>query len=1346
MSTINEKPEWVPEIYKLTTEAAVLGFDQLDDSDGPSNIQAQQLAKRTSYLKSQVESIQDAREYTFFITDADPDGTIAGLAATASGQTFRVAQGLESVNSFIFYLNQNGVAVAIAAWLGDGSIDLLNRRIDNLRQSVHFLAESADAFAESNSAIVRVISETMERVFDITSSGNKILTLDNDGILAINKIVDASPPNTTLTVKNNGVEVLSFTVLPGETLNVGKNISPWFLVSSLSGKRPSSVLFQGSVARLIFTKEEFPDVSGIDVQPDQYRAADKTYRFISQTANGAATSTVPCVSNTTTGDVQFVIPTAMIIAAGYPATVQGTTDYFIATYPDLNIWCRPASTVTTRWNYDSLSVVPLSSGSVEIFVDSSVSSVDLSVYSGAAVVEIAPRKVSESLFRQSSADKNLLFSGHSTDLTSVYSSVESFLSIESMAALSNGVSGRITLNVNGVAESKIYFPGFGSLFVSKVLSAPFESFSLKDCVRYRIAETTATVVRAQFTIPAAVVTAFNTQTSEYIVDVSGVFAPSTYSIGSGVTEKTVSGTTTATPRVIQINVLISEMTAAGYDATNSASIEAYIRNIAAGCLFLAYTGVVKSLDVSEFFSRRLPAGTVTLSYGNNNAAGHLRIVNDQSVKPTDVGRYVYKSADILNDTAYDYTGFPLELKVSFIPGSVVANNSLYLVDNDGIEIPCQFADEFHPNTRHQSNLGYNADGTLGSGSVFFYDTLPAGSQKYYELKSYARERASVGSAVITRTPSLLTVTFGGYIFVFSPDRSWCIDSITDAQGNVTRVQYTPWCAAYNTSVLQSQLAVNASVRVITSGPIFVEIESTSYSPAVGKLALKALRAVTRTRIFKSGRTSIRTMFKAMNEIPVNTLWGTHTRLSLPDIGLVPDTKKYFTLLNTASTGKVWSYMLLRGTGDTHRDGTAYGPNRPNYWNVLNPSSTSTRLYGGWQFTATNDYSLLNWPVKKDWTWINEFVIDPETRYATELDALTYVYNRPGGRLGTPVFPGTIKRRLLQKFEDYCVGSMEWFNSPAAAAVGGATSVTSRYYCHIWDVYNYTRYGKGSLATLLANFKAYCSANWGSFANIGASYTSGAMGLQFVSRLILPVYHWMYKAAEKDGNTVVQADLSASLATLADAMVLYLSTHSGVALTATDGGGGNSNSNATAMRILALAIYMGKDTSGSYAAALNTLQELLSGPTYNYVRGVVTEGPDNVLNAYNWLHYQAYSANNYLIACDLAGLTPAYDLVNYSMQAQSGLGGYNEIDYCVSESRRGQFNTVTFMSYPYFRAGRASALAAMEDAWGQFEDQHHAVPGMTRRMYQFDGTTNNQDRYEVSFNVAVLCDTMLKFHS
>ncbi|VTN10984.1 Uncharacterised protein [Raoultella terrigena] len=92
----------------------------------------------------------------------------------------------------------------------------------------------------------------------------------------------------------------------------------------------------------------------------------------------------------------------------------------------------------------------------------------------------------------------------------------------------------------------------------------------------------------------------------------------------------------------------------------------------------------------------------------------------------DAGKYIFQSADILNDTGYDYSGFPLELKVKFDPGQVGPDNALYLVDDDGKEIACQFADELHPNLRNPANMGYHYDGSLACGSVLFYDDLPAG--------------------------------------------------------------------------------------------------------------------------------------------------------------------------------------------------------------------------------------------------------------------------------------------------------------------------------------------------------------------------------------------------------------------------------------------------------------------------------------------------------------------------------------------------------------------------------------------------------------------------------------------
>ncbi|EMJ4790418.1 SGNH/GDSL hydrolase family protein, partial [Klebsiella oxytoca] len=61
-------------------------------------------------------------KFTFYRTSSDPDGTIAGLAATTNGQSFRVAQGVDGTDAFITYQNDNGVAVAQAAQPGTAAI------------------------------------------------------------------------------------------------------------------------------------------------------------------------------------------------------------------------------------------------------------------------------------------------------------------------------------------------------------------------------------------------------------------------------------------------------------------------------------------------------------------------------------------------------------------------------------------------------------------------------------------------------------------------------------------------------------------------------------------------------------------------------------------------------------------------------------------------------------------------------------------------------------------------------------------------------------------------------------------------------------------------------------------------------------------------------------------------------------------------------------------------------------------------------------------------------------------------------------------------------------------------
>ncbi|HCI6722596.1 TPA: hypothetical protein NPP61_004059 [Klebsiella variicola subsp. variicola] len=115
MANLPESPSWWS------------GIHQLEESDrakaGPGgilNLQAQQLAERTRWLRDMIESVPDYREYTFYSTETDPDGTIAGIAGTPEGQLFRVVIGPD--DGFKYYRKENGVAVQWASISGESVV------------------------------------------------------------------------------------------------------------------------------------------------------------------------------------------------------------------------------------------------------------------------------------------------------------------------------------------------------------------------------------------------------------------------------------------------------------------------------------------------------------------------------------------------------------------------------------------------------------------------------------------------------------------------------------------------------------------------------------------------------------------------------------------------------------------------------------------------------------------------------------------------------------------------------------------------------------------------------------------------------------------------------------------------------------------------------------------------------------------------------------------------------------------------------------------------------------------------------------------------------------------------
>nr|WP_287858772.1 hypothetical protein [Klebsiella sp.] len=202
MSNLPEQPAWESGIHQLEeSERAKAG------PGGILNLQASQLANRTNWLRILVESASDYREYTFYKTVSDPDGTITGLANTPNGKTFRVAEGVGSSLSFNYYLNANGVAFNIASMPGMGSItnnvrfyttlpeaqdDVLAGNILNDSKCWVMDGELADEYTNNGGTLEATGRQmpskyALDRYFQALPDGSLVISGENGAVFVIDK-------------------------------------------------------------------------------------------------------------------------------------------------------------------------------------------------------------------------------------------------------------------------------------------------------------------------------------------------------------------------------------------------------------------------------------------------------------------------------------------------------------------------------------------------------------------------------------------------------------------------------------------------------------------------------------------------------------------------------------------------------------------------------------------------------------------------------------------------------------------------------------------------------------------------------------------------------------------------------------------------------------------------------------------------------------------------------------------------------------------------------------------------------------------------------------------------------
>lgn len=180
---INENPAWSDSVKLISRGEKVEG-----GRGGIANIQAQQLADRTAFLKLRIDSFDDAKDRTFFITDADPDGTVAGLSQTTPGQIFRVAQGVNSDLVFIYYANINGAAVAIGGAMSD---KFIKNRLPDVYPSPRKVPLASDsvgnvsAWFEDGAFNAMALHNNLRDIRDVPNPKKIAMCHDKNGSVAV---------------------------------------------------------------------------------------------------------------------------------------------------------------------------------------------------------------------------------------------------------------------------------------------------------------------------------------------------------------------------------------------------------------------------------------------------------------------------------------------------------------------------------------------------------------------------------------------------------------------------------------------------------------------------------------------------------------------------------------------------------------------------------------------------------------------------------------------------------------------------------------------------------------------------------------------------------------------------------------------------------------------------------------------------------------------------------------------------------------------------------------------------------------------------------------------------------
>lgn len=745
---------------------------------------------------------------------------------------------------------------------------------------------------------------------------------------------------------------------------------------------------------------------------------------------------------------------------------------------------------------------------------------------------------------------------------------------------------------------------------------------------------------------------------------------------------------------VAINISNSYLASLGYPAT-TAGIKRWFGDVIKRTSIEYYTTIETQYPCLP--SLQVKSGDIISVTTSGTLTANIYAKPEKGSK--NISAYTEFKCDVDNNSAYSFANYPIELKVDFERGLVSSNDQLFIEDQNGIQIPAQFEQARNNNVRKSGRIGQFIDGSFRTGSVWISDSISANTKKDYVLK--LKKQTVAASPVLNKTTTGYSINVNGYTYNFESTQAFLLSSVkvlTATKGYLSSAVCRE-VNADNTAFNTLDFTLDPEINLVSSGPVFSEVEVTVYNQAGQRLAAKDLKLTVNYMLFASGKMRIKTLLSATKDIAKNTLSG-YTLYHQLNISGGTRSTAYGSALLTASEASLASpisVVMTVANGDIHRDGQDYGPSRPTTA-VFSASTSNVRTAMGWDIGAIGQTSLVNYGVPKNWTWTTEVWVNFNETQSTVEKCSQACVNRPVGFFGKTINKFLAKEFVINKMIENARGYYAAVTAPETAVVGGISrdQKTNYHYPILLDLTETLLLDK-SIDTVWSNFVAYMNRNFKpdgqAEIDLKQYYLDGRMSSQYIWYRVLCPIQYFYQFAVKQGKTNIVDTCKLWIGQYAEAVVQTVNNLGWFPLTPSILSPA-ANANSTGIWALGLAINMGIDTDGRYEATFDTLSNLVTNPDANgrWLPIVLDtmDSADNIAKQ-RWMRYEGVINYMFNEGHVLAGKTSVVEMTNNFIRFSNGDGNLQLIDASRSESRRGAFQEPIEILHACVRKNTKSSL-------------------------------------------------------